>query len=267
MLGATEPVTLSDPDGSVTRIAPWASWSREQVRPPGGDALLVTRLDRGQLWFSSGLTPEAAAAGAGIAAPWRQEVHVGPAVVTTTAGRCHVVAEPDGGATVTCLEGEVRVGTRARAPVQLTVDQAAAVSGDGETLVVLDRAVISGPSITTEAPQGAAETVAVDSADIAVIADARVADRPPALVPVRQLPPQPRPRRRSGRLLAGTLVVLLLVGLLVARLVLARDGNHSLSIGRVGRRDGITPSSVGTSAVPPSSAAPTSSAAPATTAA
>ena len=35
--GATEPITLTDPDGAVTRVAPWSTWTREQVRAPGGE--------------------------------------------------------------------------------------------------------------------------------------------------------------------------------------------------------------------------------------
>ena len=46
--GATEPITLTDPDGAVTRVAPWSSWTREQVRAPGGEPALVTRLEQGQ---------------------------------------------------------------------------------------------------------------------------------------------------------------------------------------------------------------------------
>jgi hypothetical protein len=128
--GATEPITLTDPDGAVTRVAPWSSWTREQVRAPGGEPALVTRLDQGQLWFSAGRRRS----------PWRHEVHVGPAVVSTPRGRFQAVAESDGGATISCLAGRTRVVAGLREPVLLGPDQSAAVSSDGRTLVVMDRA-------------------------------------------------------------------------------------------------------------------------------
>ncbi|MCU1353674.1 MAG: hypothetical protein JWM05_2883, partial [Acidimicrobiales bacterium] len=178
MHGATEPVTLTDPDGSVTRIAPWASWTREQVRPPGGDAVLVTRLDRGQLWFSAGT--------GGDAATWRHEVHVGSAVVTTTTGRCHVVAEPDGGATVTCLDGEVQVATRLRAPVLLTVDRAAAVSADGETLVVIEQAP-GAAALEADAAALAADPDAGPGTGADAEPGEAAVEVAPALIPVSQV--------------------------------------------------------------------------------
>lgn len=128
--GATEPITLTDPDGAVTRVAPWSTWTREQVRAPGGEPALVTRLDQGQLWFAAGRRRS----------PWRHEVQVGPAVVSTPRGRFHVTAEPDGGATIACLSGRTRIVTGLREPVVLGPDQTAAVASDGATLVVMDRA-------------------------------------------------------------------------------------------------------------------------------
>lgn len=125
----TEPITLTDPDGAVTRVAPWSSWTREQTRAPGGEPALVTRLERGQLWFSAGRKRS----------PWRHEVQVGPATVSTPRGRFQVTAEPDGGATIACLAGRTRVVTGLREPVLLGPDQSAAVSSDGRTLVVMDR--------------------------------------------------------------------------------------------------------------------------------
>lgn len=127
--GATEPITLTDPDGAVTRVAPWSSWTREQVRAPGGEPMLVTRLSQGQLWFSAGRRRS----------PWRHEVHVGPAVVSTPRGRFQATAEHDGGATIACLAGRTRVVAGLREPVLLGPDQSAAVSSDGRTLVVMDR--------------------------------------------------------------------------------------------------------------------------------
>lgn len=128
--GATDPLTLTDPDGAVTRVAPWSSWTREQVRAPGGEPALVTRLEQGQLWFAAGRRRS----------PWRHEVHVGPAIVSTPRGRFHATAEPDGGATIACLAGRTRVVAGLREPVLLGPDQSAAVSSDGRTLVVMDRA-------------------------------------------------------------------------------------------------------------------------------
>ena len=127
--GATEPITLMDPDGAVTRVAPWSTWTREQVRAPGGEPSLVTRLDQGQLWFAAGRRQS----------PWRHEVVVGPATVSTPRGRFHVTAETDGGATVACLAGRTRVVAGLSEPVVLTANQTAAVSSDGATLVVMDR--------------------------------------------------------------------------------------------------------------------------------
>lgn len=135
--GATEPITLTDPDGAVTRVAPWSSWTREQVRAPGGEPALVTRLDQGQLWFSAGRRRS----------PWRHEVHVGPAIVSTPRGRFQAVAESDGGATISCLAGRTRVVAGLREPVLLGPDQSAAVSSDGRTLVVMDREAADGTTV------------------------------------------------------------------------------------------------------------------------
>lgn len=127
--GTAEPITLNDPDGSVTRVAPWSTWTREQIRTPGGEPALVTHLEGGQLWFAAG-RPRS---------PWRHETRVGPAVVSTPRGRFHVTAEPDGGATIVCLAGRTRIAAGLREPVLLGPDQTAAVSSDGATLVVMDR--------------------------------------------------------------------------------------------------------------------------------
>lgn len=127
--GAAEPVTLTDPDGAVTRVAPWSAWTREQVRRPGGESALVTRLDEGRLWFSSGRQRS----------PWQHEVHVGPAIVSTPGGRFQATIEVDGGSTVACLAGRTRVVAGLERPLILHADQSAAISSDGQTLVVLDR--------------------------------------------------------------------------------------------------------------------------------
>ena len=80
--GATEPITLTDPDGAVTLVAPWSTWTREQMRAPGGEPALVTRLEQGQLWFSAGRRRS----------PWRHEVHIGRVVVSTPMGRFQMLA-------------------------------------------------------------------------------------------------------------------------------------------------------------------------------
>ena len=126
-----EPITLTDPDGAVTRLAPSSTWNREQVRAPGGEPALVTRLDSGQLWFAAGRRRS----------PWRHEVHVGAAVVSTPDGRFQAIAEGDGGATIVCLAGRARIVTGLGDPVLLHAEESAAVSGDGETLLVMDRVV------------------------------------------------------------------------------------------------------------------------------
>lgn len=128
---------MTDPDGAITRVAPWSTWTREQRRAPGGEPALLTRLDDGQLWFSAGSS----------GSPWRHEVHVGPAVVSTPRGRFHAIAELDGGATIACLAGHTRVAPALREPVLLDADQTVAVSSDGETLVVITRGPEPGPVI------------------------------------------------------------------------------------------------------------------------
>lgn len=111
-------------------MAPSSSWTREQIRAPGGEPALVTRLESGQLWFGAGRRRS----------PWRHEIHVGAAIVTTPQGRFHAIAEPDGGATVVCLAGRTRVVAGPRDPVVLAPEECAAISVDGSTLVVMDRA-------------------------------------------------------------------------------------------------------------------------------
>ncbi|HRW38080.1 MAG TPA: hypothetical protein P5254_10285 [Aquihabitans sp.] len=161
--GATEPITLTDPDGAVTRVAPWSSWTREQVRAPGGEPALVTRLEQGQLWFSAGRRRS----------PWRHEVHVGPAIVSTPRGRFQAVAESDGGATISCLAGRTRVVAGLREPVLLGPDQSAAVSSDGRTLVVMDRATsgVETPPDVIDLTDGALadEEAAVEAGALAAV--------------------------------------------------------------------------------------------------
>ncbi|MDQ6697496.1 MAG: FecR family protein [Actinomycetota bacterium] len=126
--GTAEPVTLVDLDGAVTRIAPASVWTREQVRHPGDEPLFITRLERGQLWHRAKHHSRT----------WAHEVQVGPATVVSEGGRFHVVAEPDGGATITCLEGQVAVATQLTAALLLEADEAVSVAADGETCVLVE---------------------------------------------------------------------------------------------------------------------------------
>ncbi len=128
-LGTAEPVTFVDLDGAVTRIAPFGAWTREQVRHPGDDPLFITRLERGQLWHRAGRSKT-----------WAHEVQVGPATVVSEGGRFHVVAEPDGGATITCLDGNVAVATQLSSALLLQRDEAVSVDADGETCVMVEPA-------------------------------------------------------------------------------------------------------------------------------
>jgi len=125
--GTAEPVTLVDLDGGVTRIAPNGSWTREQVRHPGDDPVFITRLERGQLWHRTGERSSS----------WTHEVQVGPATIVSDRGRFHVRAEPDGGATITCLEGQVAVATNLSEAMLLMPDEAVSVAADGETCIVV----------------------------------------------------------------------------------------------------------------------------------
>ncbi|MCB0959228.1 MAG: hypothetical protein KDB04_06855 [Acidimicrobiales bacterium] len=147
----------------MTRVAPWSSWTREQVRAPGGEPALVTRLEQGQLWFSAGRRRS----------PWRHEVHVGPAIVSTPRGRFQAVAESDGGATISCLAGRTRVVAGLREPVLLGPDQSAAVSSDGRTLVVMDRATsgVETPPDVIDLTDGALadEEAAVEAGALAAV--------------------------------------------------------------------------------------------------
>jgi hypothetical protein len=253
---------LTDPDGAVTRVAPWSSWTREQVRAPGGEPALVTRLDQGQLWFSAGRRRS----------PWRHEVHVGPAVVSTPRGRFQAVAEPDGGATIACLAGRTRVVAGLREPVLLGPDQSAAVSSDGRTLVVMDRA--SGAEITdpevidlTAAEEldevEVAELAAVGSSDAAsggggaVLSlpafDERPPESPSAPEPI-VTEEEPRPARLGW--IPELVAVLAVVGLVIAAVWVFSGGD-----------DGTTETAAPVTTLPITSTAPTSTERPTTTAA
>lgn len=141
--GTAEPVTLVDLDGAVTRIAPGGTWTREQVRHPGDEPLFITRLERGQLWHRSGQRGRT----------WAHEVQVGPATVVSEGGQFHVVAEADGGATITCLEGQVAVATHLTAALLLQRDEAVSIAADGETCVFVEppRRDVTDPRSSTRA--------------------------------------------------------------------------------------------------------------------
>ncbi len=272
--GATEPITLTDPDGAVTRVAPWSSWTREQVRAPGGEPALVTRLDQGQLWFSAGRRRS----------PWRHEVHVGPAIVSTPRGRFQAVAEPDGGATIACLAGRTRVVAGLREPVLLGPDQSAAVSSDGRTLVVMDRT--SGTEVTepdvidlTDAEESEAAEVAELAAVGAAAASGGGAGHLAALPGFDERPPgapsapEPLPYSDdSGPARLGWIpelvAVLAVIGLLVAGMwVFTRDvdGGSDTASARTTTLPSTTVAPTTTGA-PTTTDAPTSTAAPTTTA-
>lgn len=283
-VAATEPITLTDPDGAVTRVAPWSTWTREQVRAPGGEPALVTRLDQGQLWFAAGRRQS----------PWRHEVQVGPAVVSTPRGRFHVTAEPDGGATIACLSGRTRIVAGLREPVILGPDQTAAVASDGATLVVMDRANNADYAFASDDdwPADVDEPVAAAAAGAAAASDheeshlgatagvgaaaAAVATTDAAGAPVTEAPAirSIRRRRRLGWL-PEAVAVLAIIGVAIAGFVVFADGTPDT---RTDLARGI-PTSSSTSAVssgssaPPatapavtSTAPPTTSGAPATSA-
>ncbi len=222
--GVTEPITLTDPDGAVTRVAPWSTWTREQVRAPGGEPTLVTRLEDGQLWFSAGRRRS----------PWRHEVHVGPAVVSTPRGRFQVTAEPDGGATVACLAGRTRVVAGLRDPIVLEPDQSAAVASDGNTLVVMDRGAPQEDSHMDHVDEprerpGGEPSDAERSPGAATAAGAGVVGGSSAAGgggdhadPVGH---DDAPARRSGRWIPEVVVVAALLGVLVAAVVVFGRGS------------------------------------------
>jgi hypothetical protein len=235
--GAAEPITLNDPDGSVTRVAPWSTRTREQVRAPGGEPALVTHLEAGQLWFAAG-RPRS---------PWRHEIRVGPAIVSTPRGRFHVTAEPDGGATIVCLAGRTRIVAGLREPVLLGPDQTAAVSSDGATLVVMDRTVEDGAGdLDTLAPDADAVVEPAAAGPVIDLTDSVMdpADLPvaePVAAPAAALAATPAgaalddeivapyvaPRRRR-RILAEVVAVAALVTVLVAAaIVFSRDDRKS----------------------------------------
>jgi hypothetical protein len=270
--GATEPITLTDPDGALTRVAPWSSWTREQVRAPGGEPALVTRLDQGQLWFSAGRRRS----------PWRHEVHVGPAVVSTPRGRFHAIAEPDGGATIACLAGRTRVVAGLREPVVLGPDQSAAVSSDGRTLVVMDHVaatVVDGDTIDLRDHVVADATEVAGAGVVAPLPDA--GGRSPAVghdVSDLHGPSLPTPVERGGDEdgLAGgarfgwipeLMALAALIALVVAiTWVFTRDDDaDETSSGSVDTPSTTTEAPTTETTDPPGTTAPSTSAQPTTT--
>lgn len=280
---ATDPLTLTDPDGAVTRVAPWSSWTREQVRAPGGEPALVTRLEQGQLWFAAGRRRS----------PWRHEVHVGPAIVSTPRGRFHATAEPDGGATIACLAGRTRVVAGLREPVLLGPDQSAAVSADGRTLVVMDRAqggIGTPPDVIdltddaddeAVAPAGRRYGVAPSRADAALVGAAAVpggwASTPPAEPPsdappptdsadLPELPYADAGRDRPARLgwIPELVAVAALVSVLVAAVVVLsrRPESQESAAPTVVPATTEAPAPDPSTTVPPTTAAPSTTAAP-----
>jgi hypothetical protein len=149
--------------------------------------MFVTRLHRGQLWHRT----------AAPTANWTHQVQVGPAMVVSPRGRFHAVAETDGGATVTCLEGMVEVSTGLRDALALQPDQAVAVAADGETCVVTEALEADRPLLVEPAEQ-------------------------PPLPPSGPATTAARPGRRR---LAAALVVLALVVLVIVVALVARRGS------------------------------------------
>lgn len=131
-VGASDPITLSDPDGAITRVAPWSTWTREQVRAPGGEPSLVTHLQDGQLWFAAGRTRS----------PWNHEIRIGDTSVSTPRGRFHVATTNGMGATVACLSGRTRIVVGDEEPVIIRENQTAAIGSDGDTIVVTDEEAV-----------------------------------------------------------------------------------------------------------------------------
>ena len=217
--GTAEPVTLVDLDGAETRIAPWGSWTHEQVRHPGGRLMFVTRLHRGQLWHRT----------AAPTAHWTHQVQVGPAMVVSPRGRFHAVAETDGGATVTCLEGMVEVSTGLRDALALQPDQAVAVAADGETCVVTEALEADRPLLVEPAEQ-------------------------PPLPPSGPATTAARPGRRR---LAAALVVLALVALVIVVALVARRGSDRSpsSVTTPDRRATSVPRSGVSTTLPPATGA------------
>lgn len=275
--GATEPITLTDPDGAVTRVAPWSSWTREQVRAPGGEPALVTRLDQGQLWFAAGRRRS----------PWRHEVHVGPAVVSTPRGRFQATAESDGGATIACLSGRTRVVAGLREPVLLGPDQSAAVSSDGRTLVVMDRAAGASEGeqiidLTDDVPADAhahaleselrAEVPvaafvgswATPSADPAPAADGEAPE--PADQANEPAPDALAPARARLGWVPELVAVAALIGLLVAAVwVLGRSGDDALEVTSPPATSALVPTTDAPTTEAPTTEAPTTTAETTTT--
>ena len=219
-LGANEPITLSDPDGAITRVAPWSTWTREQVRAPGGEPSLVTHLKDGQLWFAAGRTRS----------PWHHEIRIGRVSVTTPRGRFHASAAQEGGATVACLAGRTRVLVEGGEPLVLRENQTAAISSDGNTVVVTQETPFVDPETVPLAafePRDDAAHVGVDGPP-----EARSDTADDSLLPI----PAPR-RSRAVVGVSRVAAVVAIVAVAVASLsLLLRDRGDDDAAGAVDRR-------------------------------
>lgn len=246
--GANEPITLSDPDGAITRVAPWSTWTREQVRAPGGEPSLVTHLQDGQLWFAAGRTRS----------PWRHEIRIGTTSVTTPQGRFHASAADGGGATVACLAGRTRVLVKGGEPIVLRENQTAAISSDGTTVVVTKEDPVQEADLTREpgsVPAPAKVEPGGDTADDGSDLTGKSA-RPETVDD--SLLPVPAPRRSvafvSAARVAALVAVLAVAAASIA--VLFRDRGSDASAGRdtpattVGTGGGETSLTVSSTDVP-----------------
>lgn len=156
ILDPNEPITLSDPDGSITRVAPWSTWTREQVRAPGGAPSLVTHLQDGQLWFAAGRARS----------PWNHEIRIGDVSVSTPQGRFHVTVAEGGGVTVACLAGRTRIQPKDGEPTVIRQNETAAVSSDGRDVVVTEDVAVTDPDVDGDAATGNATDPAAGSARV-----------------------------------------------------------------------------------------------------
>ncbi|MBX3314889.1 MAG: hypothetical protein KF906_11265 [Actinobacteria bacterium] len=159
ILDPNEPITLSDPDGAITRVAPWSTWTREQVRAPGGAPSLVTHLQDGQLWFAAGRA----------GSPWNHEIRVGDVSVSTPQGRFHVTVAESGGVTVSCLAGRTRIQPKGGEPTVIRENETAAVSSDGTDVVVTKEDVVTDDESAAVAAAAAAPGGAGDGTEGALL--------------------------------------------------------------------------------------------------
>ncbi len=221
------------------------------MRAPGGEPALVTRLEQGQLWFSAGRRRS----------PWRHEVHIGEAVVSTPAGRFHVIAEPDGGATVECLAGRTRIASGLQEPVVIEADQTAAISSDGGTVVILDPP--PAPPVPAAAPEPPVHRLQEPQPE-----EPQMIDDPDPDVAELALAAAPAGRSRWRRL-PELVAVAALVGVLVAAvIVFGRSTADELDTSVVASATTDAPSTTEApttvTTAPPTTTAPSTTAPPTT---